>query len=382
MKTKITGKLLLRNAIVILMVCGALWFYALPVPSIVLRGAFVVLCGLCVFKRGLSQQLSSLEISILIFLGINILYFLGASSGLDTPSASAMGSIMMALISMSAFAFLSSQRLCEERFIVAIFVVLLVASIGYFYYMRDSMLIESALDEDQGITNNGSVAFVALLPWLFLIKKRWVSMLGLFVCLFFLVLGAKRGNMLAAIIPSILFVAFVLRALKGWWLKLLCVIGVIAVVGGGVVTFLEEDEYLQQRLEDTMEGNSSGRDTIYRNALDCWWYSDDAQFWFGHGFLGTIPQIGKMAHNDWLEILVDYGVFGVILYGMIFYRLGKAIWNEKNRTNRQVLMSCMAIWLLKSLYSMAYLETLWVILLAPVGIVVGRRNNVVNKIDE
>ena len=372
MKTKITGKLLLRNAIVILMVCGALWFYALPVPSIVLRGAFVVLCGLCVFKRGLSQQLSSLEISILIFLGINILYFLGASSGLDTPSASAMGSIMMALISMSAFAFLSSQRLCEERFIVVIFVVLLVASIGYFYYMRDSMLIEYALDEDQGITNNGSVAFVALLPWLFLIKKRWVSILGLFVCLFFLVLGAKRGNMLAAIIPSILFVAFVLRALKGWWLKLLCVIGVIAVVGGGVVTFLEEDEYLQQRLEDTMEGNSSGRDTIYRNALDCWWYSDDAQFWFGHGFLGTILQIGKAAHNDWLEVLVDYGLLGVMVYGAIFYFFVRCIRREHNFSYRMVLLASLSIWILKSLYSMAYLEALWAVLLAPAGIVIGQ----------
>lgn len=377
----ITGKSLLRNAIVFFLVCGALWFYALPIPSIVLRIAFVVCCALCVVKRGLSRKLSALETSLLVFLGINLLYFIVASSGIYSPSASAMGSIVMALISMSAFAFLSDQHLCSERFIIVTFVVLLAASVGYFYHMRDSVLIESALDEDQGITNNGGVAFLSLLPWLFLIKKRWVSILGFFVCLYFIVLSAKRGNILASIVPSILFVSFVIKSLKGWWRKLLCVIGIVAVVGGGVVTFLEEDEYLQKRLEDTMEGNSSGRDTIFRNAWECWVYSDEAQFWFGHGFLATIPQIGKMAHNDWLEILVDYGLLGVVFYGLIFYRLGLVIWNEKDTTNKLVLISCMAIWLFKSAYSMAYLETLWAVLLAPVGIVLGRSNNVLDRVN-
>lgn len=162
--------------------------------------------------------------------------------------------------------------------------------------------------------------------------------------------------------------------------KLLCILAVITVIGSGVWTFLQEDEYLQQRIEDTMEGNSSGRDTIYREALECWYYAGETQFWIGHGFLSTIPEIGKMAHNDWLEILVDYGVLGFVIYALLFYQLIKVIKRESDARYRMVMLSCLSIWILKSLYSMAYLETLWCVLLAPLGMVIGCRNRKTNVI--
>lgn len=376
----ITAKALLRDALLLTMICGALFFYALPIPSIVWRGCFILLCVVCAVGRGLTQRWSSLEIVLLFFLGLNLVYFGIAASGIYAPSVSAMGSIAMALMSLSAFAYLSAQGQCSDKVITVSFVGLLVASIGYFYYMRDNVRLEYVLDEDEGITNNASVAFLALLPWLFLIRKRWVSLLGFFVCLFFIVLGAKRGNILAAVIPSILFVVYMMRSMQGGGRKLLCILAVITVIGSGVWTFLQEDEYLQQRIEDTMEGNSSGRDTIYREALECWYYAGETQFWIGHGFLSTIPEIGKMAHNDWLEILVDYGVLGFVIYALLFYQLIKVIKRESDARYRMVMLSCLSIWILKSLYSMAYLETLWCVLLAPLGMVIGCRNRKTNVI--
>lgn len=368
------GKNVLRNMLLVTMVCGALSYHLFPIPSSVWRISFVGLCLLCIFLRGCERKISSVEVALLTFLGINFLYFIGAVSNASILSMTAMGGIFMSLTSLSAFAFLGNNNLMQPKVIAVAFFILLVASIEFFYYMRDNLLVEGMLDEDDGVTNNAGVAFVVLLPWLFLLKKKWLALSGLFVCLFFIVYSAKRGDILASIIPVGLFIYLFVREQKGWWRRCIFIISIVAVLLVGGMAFLNANEYLQQRLEDTVAGNSSGRDAIFRSAWNCWYYADDVQFWGGHGFLATIPQIGKMAHNDWLEILVDYGVLGVGVYLIIFCLFAHMIGRESNIRYRMVLLSCVSIWILKSLYSMAYLEALWAVMLAPAGMVIGWRN--------
>lgn len=366
------GRKILSVLLLGAMLCGALIYHLFVIPSIVWRSLFVVLCLVCVAQRGSEHQLSALEKALLVFLGVNFLYYGIALSNMTATSMSAIGSITMALLSMSAFAFLSNHGEISSSMLTVAFVVLLVGSVEFFYHMRSSLLLEGIFDEDDGLTNNASVAFVVLLPWLFLIKNRWIALGGFLVCLFHIVYGAKRGDIVASVIPVMLFIYSFARTQKGWWRKLLFVMAIVTILGLGIWQFFQEDEYLQERLMDTIEGNSSGRDTIFRNAWECWYYADDAQFWLGHGFLSTISLIGKAAHNDWLEVLVDYGLLGVMVYGAIFYFFVRCIRREHNFSYRMVLLASLSIWILKSLYSMAYLEALWAVLLAPAGIVIGQ----------
>ena len=82
--------------------------------------------------------------------------------------------------------------------------------------------------------------------------------------------------------------------------------------------YMAESDYLMKRIEETKEGRASGRDDIYatlwnsfRNQTDTWKYL------FGGGVWYTTKLTWTAAHNDWLEFLIDMGLFGVIVY--IYY---------------------------------------------------------------
>ena len=79
--------------------------------------------------------------------------------------------------------------------------------------------------------------------------------------------------------------------------------------------YMENNAYFMSRIDDTISGNSSGRDTIYKGLLDYFTTKTNAfQIIFGLGADGTFKAIGQAAHNDWIEILIDCGVIGFFLY--------------------------------------------------------------------
>ena len=98
-------------------------------------------------------------------------------------------------------------------------------------------------------------------------------------------------------------------------MKTVFILGAIVVVSLVVYNWFITNDYMMHRLEQTLEGNSSGRDVIYTTAWHAWFDCNNlGHYLFGFGYLGTIchPLMhGYMAHNDWLEILVDYGLVGV-----------------------------------------------------------------------
>lgn len=271
---------LVRN---VLMVCivGVLLYEYFPFPPIVWRMTFVCLCLGCVIARAMTHRMTGVEKLVLVFVALNFIYYLIALSETRVGITTAWGNVLFALLSISTFAYLGQQGGWTDRAISLWFVGLLIVCIVYFYNMRDSLLLTNMLDEDAGITNNASVVFVMLMPWLFVLKKKWLAIVGFVVCLFYIVLSVKRGNIVAAVVPSILFIVFYVRTFNRWWKKSLFLISILLTILGGIGTFFSDNEYLQQRLEETQAGNSSGRDTIFRNAAECWYYADEVQFWVG-----------------------------------------------------------------------------------------------------
>lgn len=361
-----------RN-ILIIAIIGILLYGYFPFPPMVWRIMFVVVCLVCIVLRVMSRQMTTLEKSVLLFVGLNVLHYMIAVGNGTAFSSTTIGNVLFGLLALSAFAFLADKGVLTNRFLGVCFAILLITIVKYFYDVRDRVIDSNLLEEDAGITNNAGITFLMLLPWLFLIRKKWLSLIGFLVCIFYIVYSAKRGSMVSAFIPVCLFILFYVKQLRGKWRKGLFFVSILLTLSVGVITFFQKDEYLQQRLAETMEGNSSQRDRIYREAWNLWCYADEAQFWHGHGYLGCVSSIRMMAHNDWLEILVDYGVIGVICYGYIFYCLFALAWREKEYEKRMVLLACLSIWLTESIYSMAFLMQSWAILCIPLGYVVGNR---------
>lgn len=346
-------------------------YWVFPFSPVVWRVALVLLSLFVVFFKEGKRLVC--ENAVLIFAVFNIIHFF-VSYLWQNPSTTQIGNILCAMLSLSLFVCLSEKDVMNERAFSVIGLVLLMGAIMKYYHAEKIAL--EGYNGDTDITNNSSVVFLMLFPMLFLMKsniQKWASLL---VCIFFLISGAKRGNIIAAIIPLILLVHFSFKDSRRSLLKTILVLAVI--VGASYLTYhwVVSDDYLMYRIEQTIEGNSSGRDVIYAGAWHTWFNSNSFfHYLFGYGFDGTVHQSSTLyhyAHNDWLEILVDYGLLGIPFYLMIFLSLIKPIRRVQAYEMKMVLVSSVFIWLFKSVYSMGFTEEAMSVMMISMGTALGK----------
>lgn len=140
------------------------------------------------------------------------------------------------------------------------------------------------------------------------------------VCFMFVMTGAKRG--------AIICMGAVLLYLIWWYYKdkhislrtIASILVIITALGIGINYYFTTDDYLQQRLQQTLEGNSSHRDVLYFILWNEWLNADLVTQLFGRGIAQTVPLAGNFAHNDWLELLTDEGLLGALIYLIIIVK--------------------------------------------------------------
>lgn len=348
----------LRN-IALLSICGFLCYSILPIPPILLRLLFlgVVAITLCTNINYISR----LEKCVIGFWLLNLIYFGFA----DKPSISYMGNISVTLLSIPLFITLGKKGVMTEKFYLLSVIVLLLS--GLVYYENSKYLVLFMTNRDE-TTINASVIFLYILSFIVLLKNRYISYGLILICVYFLMDGAKRGNIICAIpILTLFFVLTFRNKQVKFSEKLIFIIFFLYTLSWGIKNF-EQNEFLQSKLEQTIDGDSSGRDRIYKNSWKVYSESESINnLLFGYGYQATVSnnQIGNLAHNDWLEILVDHGAVGAIIYISIFILLFQRIRKEKELQKRYVLITITSVWFLKSLFSMGYTnETMFVLFLS------------------
>lgn len=363
---------IIRNLAILFIACNML-YWLFPIPPLFWRVGLVLLSlFVIVFKE---RDYLSCEKAILFFTLFNLIHFF-VSFLWQRPSTTQIGNILCAMLSLSLFVCLSEKGVMNDKAFFIIGIVLLVGAIMNYYHSERIALEGLISDNDTDITNNSSVVFLMLLPMLFLMKNNFQKWASLLVCIFFLISSAKRGNIIAAIIPSILFVHYTFKDSRRSVLKTIMALGVIVVVSYLTYYWTVSNDFLMYRIEQTTEGNSSGRDVIYAGAWHTWFNSNNFfHYLFGYGFDGTVHQSSTLyhyAHNDWLEILVDYGLLGIPFYLMIFLSLIKPIRRVQAYEMKMVLVSSVFIWLFKSVYSMGFTEEALSVMMISMGTALGR----------
>ena len=365
----------IRNLALLLIVCNMLyWLFSFP--PVVWRVGMVLLSVFVIALEGGAK--TGMEKAVLAFTFLNLVYFV-LSFLTITPSFTQFGNTLCAMLTLSLFACCGEKGAMTDGFFFVVSIVLLLVSIASFYHAQTTAWIQLGLEEGTDITNNATSAFLMLLPMLFLIKKDWIKMVFLAICLLFLIMGAKRGNILAAIIPTGLFVWYMLRDSRHSAAKTFLLVAAVIVIGYLAYHWFSTNEYLMYRMEQTAEGNASERDIIYANAWHTWYDSQNIfRFLFGYGYDATIhhPMMeGYRAHNDWLEILVDFGLLGIVFYIAVFISFLKHIRRTLNLQVKMILLSSFFIWLFKSAYSMGFTESNMPLLMISLGTAVGWTRN-------
>lgn len=252
------------------------------------------------------------------------------------------------------------------------FVFLVVATFQFFAY--ESARLEMSIYDTDGLTNNISYYFLALLPLVFLYRKSKILM---YVCILyimcFLIYGMKRGAILIGfcVILYIIYKDFKNSSVRKKVLISILVTLVSVFVVKYIMDLAASSNYFQYRLEQTLEGESSGRDSYYHFFFEHFFNENDIiKFLFGGGAYYTVKLNGNLAHNDWLELLTNQGLLGVSLLFAYWMTWSRYILRTRNSQYFPVLFSSFLIFFVKSLMSMSIMDTL-IYGMLPIGYCLG-----------
>lgn len=268
--------------------------------------------------------------------------------------------IYISLLPIYTFFIFAKQGLLTESLLrkcVPIFLIIIIAA---FFRVQNELLAEAEemLSNKEEFTNNTGYLFLSMIPLLLFVKRPILKYILLLVCVVFIITAMKRGAIIIYIISLIPFFYWTLRntSLKRKIALFALVIGCTVAIVNYISYMLETSEYFNARLEQTLAGDASNRESMYPILLrQIFYYATPLQLLFGHGAWGTLKISDNFAHNDWLEIGINQGMLGIvvyIIYWIAFYITAREI--KYNNTARHALMLIMLIYFIKTMFSMSY----------------------------
>lgn len=258
------------------------------------------------------------------------------------------------------FVFTCQGKINEEILRKWVFIFFVIVTLQYFQHLQqrlqEAMEMGSSQEE---FTNNFGYEFLSMIPLMaFFSKRKWIQYAGLAYAMIFMLMAMKRG---AILVGSICVLWFLFRSFRkaSRRQKLGVFVLSLVLIAGVIMTFyyLENNsDYFVARIEKTLDGNSSGRDVLYTSAVNSFLNeSNPLLVLFGHGAYSTLNIIGQFAHNDWLELLINQGVLGLIIYAFYWSRFYKS--TKSARFNEDLFMAMSLLLIsnfMRSFFSMSY----------------------------
>lgn len=223
--------------------------------------------------------------------------------------------------------YLARKGQISLKLLTYFFYSIFIAAIIAFFYETITLMIDL---NKQEITSNASYRFVYIMPFVVFIKGKiriallWVTAISLAV------ISVKRGAILGLTLECTLYYWWSYRASRHKMYYLLGIFLICMIGGHYLYEYYENDEYIQMRVEDTLEGKTSGRDSLITKLVHHYGEAGIVEMFKGAGFAQTLRIAGNYAHNDWMELLIDCGAVGLICYALFYGALLRSIRYSKN----------------------------------------------------
>ena len=255
------------------------------------------------------------------------------------------------------FYYFTKNGLLTSDRIILYLPILLATSIMLFYKHENIMMM---LTNKEEVTNNAGYFFISLIPFLFFYYKKPVwQYVFMGIILLYVVMAMKRG---AILIGAICFVMLLYTNVKNssQGTKFIFTVLTIAIMFGisrYIDYMMDTSTYFTARIEQTLEGDASGRDIIYGNLWNTL-LTETSPFYFylGRGADSTLKVAGAFAHQDWLETFCNNGLVGVFILFFFFYTFAKNVWKSKLYFPRMMHYSFATLFIIvfsKTLFSMS-----------------------------
>lgn len=251
-------------------------------------------------------------------------------SGMEKAKTDTLKTVLISTLPVFCFYGYAVKGHMTEEWINRWIWVLLILAICSFYNEQNNRLQAAILEGSsrEEFTNNTAYLFSGLIPMLVIANLKPVYKYAILsVALAFALMAMKRGAILVAAISTVIFLFYDLKSQsRSSKIKvLLYCVALITLLYFSVQGLLENSMYFNHRLEQTLSGDSSGRDSMYSGMIDYFFNQNTfLGILIGHGIDGTGLIFGNGAHNDWIEFAIDMGLLGLLLYFIYWTRLYKS----------------------------------------------------------
>ena len=230
---------------------------------------------------------------------------------------------------------------------------LLVVGICYYVNLQNNIL-EKGTDE---VTNNSGYLVLSIFPMLLFLKARsWKQYLFVGICLVLIFLSMKRGAILISLLCFAVYFYYLLGNSKNTVPVIAILLIMVVSIYIGYEHLMSSNDYFQERVNKTLDGNSNGRDVIFFFFYNYFLHrTTQEEFLIGKGANATLEIFGQYAHNDWLEIMINQGLFGLVVY--LIYWWSFLLLCKKKHIVPQIktaLIILFVIYFMKTIFSMSY----------------------------
>ena len=313
------------------------------------------------------------------FTGLNMLFFMFIIYGIlllfsnhhyiiifswsEVPNSTFLKNIFLSLPNIYVFYYFSRKGYLTEKALKKWVIVFLASSV--FRYIDNQMALLNMMQlkgvQTKEMTNNMGYLFVALMPTMAVFKDKVRIQYGILIlCMAFIMMAMKRGAIIVGTIMLIYILYFNYKYNKNVSKRKVIVFSLFIIVAAYFITeyMMESSDYFMSRIEQTKEGNSSGRNALYERYWNHFKNETDIfKYLLGNGANATLGIGVNYAHNDWLEIAIDEGVLGLVIYCIYWFCFWRTIASIKyNITAKLVLTLTFISFLIMTVFSMSYTE--------------------------
>ncbi|MBO5234011.1 MAG: O-antigen ligase family protein [Prevotella sp.] len=268
---------------------------------------------------------------------------------------------------MCHFMYNAALRLSSKTILLTIGIF--IALQGGIYAINFMRVLRLVLLENY--RGGGPYLFLMFLPFVMLFTKKAIKITFVILIMLCIVSSMKRGAILAGLL-SIIVYYFVSTLQSKNSNPIFKIIGISAVVLFVIIFFLAFDAFtggtIIERFANISEDGGSNRDLVYEIVILMILESDFTEILFGHGWNTVIyySPLGLSAHNDYLEILFDCGIFAFFLFCtfiVLLFHTAKKLIQQKSHLAPAFAANIVII-IINTMVSHIYLYTWYISALA------------------
>lgn len=267
-----------------------------------------------------------------IFILISLSYFLSSKTIYTIfgplPTLVFFREFCGAVLPFFGMYYLARKGEVSKKILATFFQLLFIATVIEYFYETFTIMAEK---NKEFITSNSAYRFVYIMPFVVMLKGNIRVLIFWIISMVLAIMSAKRGTILVLSLECIVYYYWRFKNSRNKIIFIVSAIFISIIGWHYLYTYYLGNEYIQMRVDSTMEGKTSGRDVLIDSLFKYYFNTNYIEILFGSGFANTVRIAGNYAHNDWVEFLIDCGLLGFILNLTFYINLFRRALTSKGR---------------------------------------------------